>query len=187
MDKFQIRFVPLGGTVDVTMNMYLYEMYKNDHLTDILIVDCGIGFPKEQDLGVDLAIPDITYLTEELLDPVSGQRYSRSSKIRAVLLTHGHEDHISGLGYHYTALKQPPIFTGKLTASFISSKFKEYKIKPNVTVVDYDQVYSFASFKVHFIHITHSIPYSTHLFIETPIGNFYHGSDFKFDLTPPFG
>ena len=175
MDKFHIRFVPLGGITDVTMNMYLYEIYKNDSLEDIIIVDCGVGFPKEQDLGIDLIIPDISYLAD------------KKEKIKAILLTHGHEDHISGLSYHYNTLGMPPIYTAKLTAHFIESKFKEFKIKGNINIIDYDQTYQFGNFKAQFIQMTHSIPDPMHIFINTPIGNFYHGSDYKFDLTPPFG
>ena len=97
MDQFKLRFIPLGGIVDVTKNMYVYELYKNGELEDILIVDCGIGFPREKDLGVDFIIPDISYLKDKV------------DKIRAILLTHGHEDHISALRFHYEALGSPPV------------------------------------------------------------------------------
>ena len=106
---YTLRFVPLGGVVDVTKNMYVYELYKDSILQDILIVDCGIGFPHEKELGVDFVIPDISYLLEK--DPTSPEGLRRASKIRAILLTHGHEDHISALPFHYEDLGRPPIYT----------------------------------------------------------------------------
>ncbi len=108
MINFKLRFVPLGGVVGVTKNMYVYEIYQDDLLKDILIIDCGIGFPMEKELGVDFVIPDISYLADKV------------SKIRAIILSHGHEDHTSALPYHYNALGRPPIFASKLTSVFVS-------------------------------------------------------------------
>ncbi|OGK18309.1 hypothetical protein A3G67_03375 [Candidatus Roizmanbacteria bacterium RIFCSPLOWO2_12_FULL_40_12] len=175
MASFRLRFVPLGGVVGVTKNMYLYELYEDQKLLDILIVDCGIGFPQDKALGVDFVIPDISYLQD------------KKDKIRAVLLSHGHEDHISALPYHYDALGKPAIYTSKLTAAFVNNKFKETERRVQVNQVDYDHEYQFGQFKVQFIHLTHSIPDTMHIFIKTPVGNIYHGPDFKFDLTPPYG
>src|SRR3989338_9632841 len=175
MDRFKVRFVPLGGVVGVTKNMYLYELYKNDALQDILIVDCGIGFPKEQEFGVDHEIPDITYLKDKV------------DKIRAVLLTHGHEDHITALRFHYNALGQPPVYGSTLTALFVENKCREFKINLKVKVVSFDEVYAFGDFRAKFVRMTHSIPDTTHILIKTPIGAIYHGRDFKMDLSPPFG
>ncbi len=172
---YKLRFVPLGGVVGVTKNMYLYELYQGDSLKDILIVDCGIGFPEDKTLGVDFVIPDITYLKDKV------------DKIRAIILSHGHEDHTSALPYHYRDLGSPPVFTGKLTASFVKNKFKETGGSVNLTQIDYNKEYVFGGFKVQFINITHSIPDTLHIFIKTPIGNLYHGTDFKLDLTPPYG
>ncbi len=172
---YKLRFIPLGGTTEVTKNMYLYELYINEKLRDILIVDCGIGFPKETELGVDFVIPDISYLED------------KTSFIRAILLTHGHEDHTSSLPYHYYQLAQPPIFGSKLTAAFVENKFEEFGKRIQVNRVDYQKEYFFGNFRVKFIRVTHSIPDTTHILIKTPLGNFYHGADFKFDLTPPFG
>ncbi|GAB4219863.1 MAG: ribonuclease J [Candidatus Microgenomates bacterium] len=186
MNKYKLRFVPLGGIVGVTKNMYLYELYikksqsynnfQDYVLQDILIVDCGIGFPKEKDLGVDFVIPDISYLDDKI------------DKVRAILLTHGHEDHIGALPYLYDQLGRPQIFGSKLTAMFVENKFRQ-DTKQSVFVerVNFDREYLFGDFKVKFIRVTHSIPDTTHIFIKTPVGNFYHGSDFKFDLTPPYG
>lgn len=175
MDKYKLRFIPLGGTTDVTKNMYLYELYENDRLRDILIVDCGIGFPKEGQLGVDFIIPDISYLED------------KTAFIRAIILTHGHEDHTSALPYHYEKLARPPVFGSKLTAVFAENKFEEFGKRVSINQIDYRKEYIFGRFRVKFLRVTHSIPDTTHILIKTPIGNIYHGSDFKFDLTPPFG
>ncbi|MCX7955625.1 MAG: ribonuclease J [Patescibacteria group bacterium] len=175
MNKYKVRFVALGGIVGVTKNMYLYELYQENNLKDILIVDCGVGFPKEKELGVDFVIPDISYLQD------------KKDKIRAILLTHGHEDHIGALPYLYESLGMPTIFASKLTAVFLENKFKETKQRVFIEKINFDKIYSFGDFKINFIKITHSIPDTTHIVIKSPIGNFYHGSDFKLDLTPPYG
>lgn len=171
----RLRFVPLGGVTGVTKNMYLYELYEDQKLIDILIVDCGIGFPHDKALGVDFVIPDISYLAD------------KKDKIRAVLLSHGHEDHISALPFHYEDLGKPPIYASNLTSAFVKNKFMEFKKSIDVNKVDYKRVYEIGNFKVEFIHLTHSIPDTTHIFLHTPVGNIYHGPDFKFDLTPPYG
>lgn len=175
MDNYQLRFVPLGGITEVTKNLYLYELYQNNTLEEILIVDCGVGFPKEKNFGVDLEIPDISYLEDKV------------SKIKAVLLTHGHEDHITGLCYHYHRLGCPPVFASRLTAIFTQAKFQEFGEKVNINEINYGQEYRVGRFIFRYLYITHSIPDTSHIFIKTPVGNFYHGSDFKFDLTPPYG
>lgn len=175
MTNFKLRYVGLGGVGDVTKNMHLYELYQNDKLKDILIVDCGIGFPAEKELGVDFVIPDISYLED------------KKDKIKAIILSHGHEDHTSALPFHYAALGQPPIFASKLTAIFSENKLKEHGIMVKINQINPEKTYRFGHFEITFIKITHSIPDSLHLFIKTPVGNFYHGQDFKLDLTPPYG
>ncbi len=175
MDTYKLRLVPLGGVVGVTKNMYLYELYRNDTLQDILIVDCGIGFPKDNELGVDFVIPDVSYLKDKV------------DKIRAILLTHGHEDHHSALPYHYDALGRPPIYASKLTAYFVENKFRDRAGQSvRVNQIEYDRTYKFGDFEADFIHMTHSIPDTMHMLIKTPIGTFYHGADFKIDLNPPY-
>ncbi|NTU46305.1 ribonuclease J [Candidatus Roizmanbacteria bacterium] len=175
MENFKVRFVPLGGVVGVTKNMYVYELYQGDVLQDILLVDCGIGFPQEKELGVDFVIPDISYLVDKV------------DKIRGLLLTHGHEDHIGAVPYLYDKLGKPQIFTSKLTAMFVANKVKEFAISPDITVVQYGKDYSFGGFQARFIPVTHSIPDTMHILIKTPAGSFYHGPDYKLDLTPPYG
>lgn len=172
---FTLRFVPLGGVIGVTKNMYLYELYKENVLQDILVVDCGIGFPHEKELGVDFVIPDITYLKD------------KTDKIRAILLTHGHEDHISALPFHYDDLGRPPVYASKLTAAFVANKCKEFNVPVNIKVISYGTKYTFGDLSAEYINITHSIPDTTHILIGSPIGQLYHGSDFKLDVTPVYG
>src|SRR5215472_8605813 len=170
-----VKFLALGGEEDVTRNMYVYE-YQDQ----ILIVDCGLGFPDESMLGVDLLLPDITYLVRACMPE------SRAKKnIVGMLLTHGHEDHIGGLPYILPQLPSFPIYGSPLTAALANEKLAEFTIKPVVQAVPYtnDNI-RIGDFNITFIHVTHSIPDSAHLFIETPVGNFYHGADYKFDLTP---
>lgn len=169
----KVSFIPLGGVGDVTRNMYLYE-YQDQ----ILIVDCGLGFADETMLGVDLLLPDISYLLKT------------KKKIIGMALTHGHEDHVGALPFVLPQLAQNgavsfPIFAGPLTAALANEKLKEYKISVKVKTVNYDNdQISLGDFSLSFIRVTHSIPDSSHIFIKTPVGNFYHASDFKFDLTP---
>lgn len=181
MNHYQLRLIPLGGITDVTKNMYVYELYKDGRLQDIIIVDCGVGFPKQKELGVDLTIPDISYLTGEGEDGIN-----KLDKIRAIVFTHGHEDHISGLSYLYDKLGQPPLYASKLTSVFLRKKLEEKGYRQIVNVIKYRQNYQFGDFKIRFISMTHSIPDTTHLVILTPAANVYHGSDFKLDLTPPY-
>lgn len=164
----QLSFIPLGGIGDVTKNMYLYE-YNNQ----ILIVDCGLGFADETMLGVDLLLPDISYLLKT------------KKKVVGMLLTHGHEDHIGALPFILPQLPDFPIFGSALTAALANDKLKEYNVHKKVQVVSFnDSEKSIGSFSFSYIPVTHSIPDTGHIFIKTPIGNFYHGSDFKFDDTP---
>src|SRR3989344_2395521 len=175
MNSYKLRFIPLGGVIGVTKNMYVYELYENEKLRDILIVDCGIGFPLEKELGVDFVIPDVTYLSDKI------------HWIRAIILSHGHEDHTSALPYHYEALGRPPVFASRLTTAFVQNKFKEFNQRIDLNELVYEKEYRFGLFKINFIRVTHSIPDSFHILIKTPVGNIYHGTDFKLDLTPPYG
>lgn len=175
MQPENVKFLSLGGAEDVTRNMYLYE-YKDQ----ILIVDCGLGFPDETMLGVDLLLPDITYLLRACMPEGRAKK-----KIAGMVLTHGHEDHIGGLPYILPQLPSFPIYGSPLTAVLANEKLAEFNAQPVVqTVTSANDNIQIGDFKITFIHVTHSIPDATHLFIETPPGNFYHGADYKFDLTP---
>jgi len=149
-------------------------MYVYESIDDIFIVDCGMGFPEVGVSGVDLTIPDITYLKD------------KQSKIRGFVMTHGHEDHIGGLPYIIPQLRDNiPIYASKLTAGFIKEKFKEFSIDTKlINVVGDRQPITLGRFEVKMIPVTHSVPDTKHLIIKTPHGNIYHGSDFKFDWTP---
>lgn len=167
----QLSFIPLGGIGDVTKNMYLYE-YQNQ----ILIVDCGLGFADETMLGVDLLLPDISYLLE---------RIKNGAKIAGMILTHGHEDHIGALPFILPQLPRFEIYATPLTAALANEKLTEFGEKNKVKTVKFeDREINLGDFRFSFIRVTHSIPDTSHIFIKTPIGNFYHGSDFKFDDTP---
>src|SRR5215470_14639976 len=170
-----VTFLSLGGEEDVTRNMYLYE-----YTDQILIVDCGLGFPDESMLGVDLLLPDITYLLQ-----TSKPEGKAKKKIVGMLLTHGHEDHIGGLPYILPQVPSFPIYGSPLTAALANEKLTEFNAQPVVQAVPFTNGnLHIGDFTITFIHVTHSIPDAAHLFIETPVGNFYHGADYKFDLTP---
>jgi len=162
----KLKIIPIGGVGDVTKNLYIYE-YGND----IIVVDCGIGFPQEEMLGVDFVIPDITYLRQN------------RDKIRAIILTHGHDDHIGALPYILPEINVP-IYGSRLTVALAEVKLKEANINYKANVVDLKQTIRIGTFLIEFVHVTHSIPDATNLIIKTPIGTIYHGSDFKFDWTP---
>src|SRR5438128_2080377 len=170
-----LKFLAFGGEEDVTRNMYLYEFQDQ-----ILIVDCGLGFPDETMFGVDLLLPDITYLLNVCLPEGKATK-----KIVGMLLTHGHEDHIGGLPFILPQLPSFPLYGSPLTAALANDKLAEFKLQPVVQTVQFtDGVLQLGAFMITFIHVTHSIADAAHLFIETPVGNFYHGADYKFDLTP---
>ncbi len=167
-----LRIIPLGGTGNVTKNMFVYEYRRSGVIRDILLVDCGIGFPDPEMYGVDLVIPDIRYLT------------NKKQFIRGLVFTHGHDDHIGATPYIYPFLGNVSMFGTTLTAAFANIKLKEARIQTAVKAVPFDTVLSLGPFRVSFVRMTHSVPDASNLVIETPVGVFYHGSDFKFDMTP---
>lgn len=170
--KDSIRIIPLGGAGNVTKNMYVYEYRYDGKIQDILIIDCGIGFPEADMFGVDLIIPDVRYLSD------------KRDKIRALVFTHGHDDHIGGIPYIYPKLGKVPMYAPTLAAAFANLKLKETPIRERVRPMSFDKQVQAGVFTVSFIRLTHSVPDTAHLVIETPIGIFYHGADFKFDPTP---
>ena len=167
-----LSFIPLGGVGDVTKNMYLYE-YQDQ----ILIIDCGLGFADQTMLGVDLLLPDINYLSNRIK--------SSNVKIIGMILTHGHEDHMGALPFILPYLPNFPIFATPLTAALSNEKLKEFGVSRQVNTIAFGKNdLQLGAFRVSFIRVTHSVPDSSNIFIRTPVGNFYHASDFKFDLTP---
>lgn len=170
--KDSLRLIPLGGSGNVTKNMYVYEYRYDGKVRDILLVDCGVGFPEPEMYGVDLIIPDVRYLAD------------KKDKIRGLVFTHGHDDHIGGIPYIYPRLGKIPMWGTRLTAALTNIKLSEVRIKARVSPVGFDQVLKVGPFKVAFVRVTHSVPDAANLIIETPVGTFYHASDFKFDMTP---
>ena len=166
-----LKIISLGGFGRVTSNMFVYE-----YGPDILLVDCGMGFPTEEMLGVDILIPDVTYLR------------SLKSRIRGLVLTHGHEDHTGALPYILPQLGNIPIYGSRLTASLVMEKLAEYANMPkNINILDPGKPLKLGVFTVESVRVTHSIPDATNLIIACPAGTVYHGSDFKFDFTPADG
>jgi len=164
-----LKIIPLGGNGEVTKNMYVYE-FGNDQI----VIDCGMGFPKAGMLGVDILIPDVEYLEKS------------HKNLRAIVLTHGHEDHIGGLPYILPRLpKNLPVYGSTLTTALAETKVREYGLTNPFHAVE-DKL-NLGPFNIDLIHITHSIPNCKHLLIKTPAGTVYHGADFKFDLNPPDG
>ena len=166
-----LTLIPLGGIGSVTKNMYLYIVGD-----EILIVDCGMGFPDASTPGVDFLIPDITHLKKLV---------AQGKKIVGLLLTHGHEDHIGGVPFVLDQLPEFPMYATPLTAAFTNEKLRDFGLNRRVTEVKFRKDFKLGSFMVRFLHITHSVMDTSNIFIKTPVGNFYHGSDYKFDLTPP--
>lgn len=166
------RIIPLGGLGEVGKNMLLVE-----YEADILIVDVGMGFPEDEMLGVDLVIPDISYLENQ------------TDRIRAIILTHGHEDHIGGLSYLLPRLGFPPIYGTQLTIGLVKVKLKERGLLDAVDlrVIDPDDIITAGCFTVSFFRVGHSIPDAVGVAIDTPVGLIVQTGDFKFDQTPVDG
>lgn len=166
-----LKVVPLGGMGEVTQNMFLYEYGQ-----EIFIVDCGIGFPDQYMPGVDIIIPDITYLLQEI---------DKGKKIVGMVLSHGHDDHTAALSYLLPDLPDFPIYASPLTAGFAQEKLKEAKIPTEIKTTQDRQKFKLGQhFAVTPFAVTHSVPDAKHLLIETPEGTVYHGSDFKLDPNP---
>ena len=169
----KLKLVSLGGIGNVTKNMYVYEFGGR-----ILIVDCGVGFPDFGMLGVDFVIPDISYLR------------NKKDKILGIVITHGHDDHIGGLLYILPELNVP-VYATPLTCGLIRARIEEAYEKKGfraklIPTPDSTKL-NLGPFEIRFVHMTHSVPDTTNLIIETPAGVVYHGSDFKFDWTPVDG
>src|SRR5438874_9834593 len=167
----RVRLIPLGGLGEIGRNMMAIEYDEQ-----IVVVDAGLMFPEEEMLGVDLGLPDVTYLIE------------RKEKVLAFLLTHGHEDHVGALPYVLPRVSAP-LYGSRLTLGFVKNKLKEHKLASAVEMheVKAGDVIDLPPFRVEFIHVAHSIPDTTALAIETPAGMIVHSGDFKMDQTPVDG
>jgi ribonuclease J len=164
-----IRLIPLGGLGEVGKNMMVVE-YGND----IMIIDCGLMFPDEEMFGVDLVIPDTSYL------------HDKKQRIRGILITHGHEDHVGALPYILPMLDFPPIYATRLTQGLISIKLKEHRLldKTVINVVKSGDQVMLGECLAEFIRINHSIPDAVSIAIHTPVGTVFDTGDYKFDYTP---
>ncbi len=166
--KENLKIIPIGGIEEIGKNMTVFE-----YGDDIVIVDCGVAFPEDDMLGIDLVIPDFTYLEKN------------KEKIRGLVITHGHEDHIGSIPYF---LKQVnvPIYATKLTCGLITNKLEEHNLvnSTNMKIVNPGQTIGLGKIKVEFIRSNHSIPDSVALAIHTPAGTVIHTGDFKIDYTP---
>ncbi len=171
MVKSKLRIIPLGGLGEIGKNMMVME-YEDD----IIVIDAGLMFPSEEMLGVDLVIPDISYLLEN------------RERVRGIVITHGHEDHIGALPYVLSQLNVP-IYSTKLTQGLISVKLKERKVLSgaSLNVVPPGGKVTLGKFGVEFFPVCHSIPDAVGLIIQTPIGTIVHSGDFKLDYTPVSG
>lgn len=168
--KPRLRIIPLGGLEQIGMNITAYE-YEDS----IIIVDCGLAFPEDDMLGIDLVIPDITYLKENM------------DKVKGFLITHGHEDHIGALPYVLKEINVP-VYATKLTVGVIDNKLKEHGLLKTTKrkVIKYGQSVNLGAFRIEFIRVNHSIADAAALAIFTPVGTIVHTGDFKVDYTPMF-
>ena len=164
----KLKIIPLGGLQEVGKNITVFE-YEND----IIAVDCGLGFPDDDMLGIDLVIPDVSYLEKNI------------DKVRGILLTHGHEDHIGALPYVLPRVNVP-IYGTRLTLGILENKLDEHNLTKKVKriTVAAGQSVKLGVFTVEFIHVNHSIPDSVSMAIKTPVGTVIITGDFKVDLTP---
>ena len=164
----KLRIIPLGGLSEVGKNITVIEYGE-----DIIVVDCGMGFPDEDMPGIDLVIPDITYLE------------TNKHRIRGIFLTHGHEDHIGALPYALRTIN-PPIYGTRLTLGIIKNKLEEHVLAhtPKLCEVKAGDVITAGAMSVEFIHVNHSIADACALAIKTPLGTIVHTGDFKLDTSP---
>lgn len=168
--KEKLKIIPLGGLGEIGKNITVLE-----YGDDIILIDCGMTFPEDEMLGVDIVIPDISYL------------FRNRDKIRGLVITHGHEDHIGAIPYTLKRLNIP-IYGTKLTLALLETKFKEHKLENvNLNIVKHGDFVKLGKFEVEFIATGHSIPDSSALAIHTPVGVVFHTGDFKVDYTPISG
>lgn len=166
-----VKIIPLGGLEQIGMNITAIE-YEDT----IIVIDCGLSFPEDEMLGIDLVIPDVTYLKDNI------------DKVKGFVITHGHEDHIGSLPYILKEINVP-IYATKLTTAIIENKLKEHNLLKNTKrkVIKHGQSINLGCFRIEFIRTNHSIADASMLAIFTPAGIIFHTGDFKVDYTPVFG
>ena len=164
----KIKIIPLGGLGEIGKNMTAIEC-----VTDIIVVDCGLGFPDEQMYGIDIVIPDISYLK------------ANADRVKGIIFTHGHEDHIGAVPYVMSEL-DVPIYATPLTAAIIELKLEEHDLLYNTQIFTKKagDVFRLGCFSIEFINVNHSIADAVALAIKTPLGTIVHTGDFKIDVTP---
>ncbi len=172
MTKPKLRMIPLGGLGEIGKNMMILEYEE-----DIIIIDAGLMFPEEEMLGIDLVIPDMSYVVE------------RKHKIKGIIITHGHEDHIGALPYLLPQLEDVPVYATKLTLGLVSVKLQERRIHQgiNLNELSYGKEANLGKFRVELFPVCHSIPDAAGIIIHTPVGTVVHTGDFKIDYTPVSG
>jgi ribonuclease J len=170
-NQIPLRIIPLGGVGEIGKNMYVFE-----YGDDIVVVDCGLMFPDEEMFGIDLVIPDVTYLRE------------KRDKVRAFLITHAHEDHVGGLPYILPYFPDVPVYASTLARGLLGIKIKEHKLHHNPLLpLDPGDNLEIGPFRVEPFRISHSIPDAMGIALHTPIGTVVTTGDFKFDHTPVDG
>ncbi|MCR5458251.1 MAG: ribonuclease J, partial [Clostridiales bacterium] len=164
----KLRIIPLGGLDEIGKNCTVIECGD-----EMIIVDCGMGFPDDDMLGIDIVVPDFTYLIEN------------KDKIKGLLLTHGHEDHIGAVPYLLQKINVP-IYATKLTLGILERKLSEIELDyvPELNIVRTGDKFNLGEFEIEFIHVNHSIADAAAIAIKTPLGLVVHSGDFKIDSTP---
>ena len=164
--KEKLRIIPLGGLQEIGKNMTVFECGD-----DIIIIDCGMAFPDSEMLGVDIVIPDFEYLRD------------RADKIRGLLVTHAHEDHIGAIPYLLQEFNVP-VYASRLTLGFIENKLREHDVKGDLREIGAGDYVRLGNFTIEVLHTTHSVADALAFCIDTPVGRIFHTGDFKIDLTP---
>ena len=166
-----LRIIPLGGVGEIGKNMYVFE-----YGDDIVVIDCGLMFPDEEMFGIDLVIPDVTYLKE------------RRAKVKAFLITHAHEDHVGALPYVLPEFPGVPVYASTLARGLLGNKIKEHKLHNNpLLALEPGDELEIGPFHVMPFRVGHSIPDAMGIALRTPVGTIVHTGDFKFDHTPVDG